>query len=126
MPVPPNFQVEVNGELMTVTVTGVLRADDVVAVVREYYPTFRGGQMLWDLGAVDSSGVQRADLVRIALAALDHTPSGVSRKTAYVVSGQNDYLLIWKYLNEVMQVRVPVEYQAFTDVATASRWLKES
>ncbi len=123
MNLPPDIQLEASGTQLTFTVTGVLLADDVIRVTREHYPAFRGRRILWDLTAADVSRAASDDFARVAIAVRDHIPVGVERKTAYVVAGQMASVAVWKYLNEVIRIHVPVEYQVFADVDAAQRWL---
>lgn len=124
MEFPPNFQVGVQRDQLTVVVTGPLTADGAIAVVRARYPGFFGRRILWDLTVAEVSGVGRDDFVRIATAVRESTPVGIERRTAYVVADGTAYLHVWKYVSEVVRARVPVEYQAFTSAPAAQAWLE--
>jgi hypothetical protein len=125
MALPPNIQVHATGEELTVTVSGLLLARDVIEVIKTQYPGFRGPRILWDLTAADLTALSRDDLSDIALTARTHAPA-VERRTAYAVSGQADAVILWKYLTETVRVHVPVEYKVFTAVAEARQWLQQS
>lgn len=126
MKLPPNIQLNATAAQLTFTVTGSLLADDVIQVAQAYYPGFQGHRLLWNLTAADISRGASDDFARVAIAVRDCTPAGAERKTAYVVAGQAASVAAWKYLNQVIRVHVPVEYQVFSDVAAAQRWLETS
>ena len=122
---PARIHVEATPQLMTVRVEGPLTADDVIAIIRAHYPGFHGPRIVWDLTRADLSRADPQDFTRTAMAAREHTPRDILRKTAYVVSGEPDLLMAWRYLNAVMHVHVPVEYKVFTHLAIAHDWLSQ-
>lgn len=122
---PPDFQFEVSERLLTVTVTGVLLAEDVIRVVNAHYPQFRGPRILWNFTGADVSRLAPDKFADMAIAVRANTPPGVERKTAYVVANYAAQLSMWKYLSEVVRLHVPVEYKAFISLEAARQWLDE-
>jgi len=75
--------------------------------------------------AADFSEFAEEDFIRIAAIVRANTPANIERKTAYVAPSQAAFVLLWRYLNQGIRERVPVEYQTFTDVAAAEHWLAQ-
>jgi hypothetical protein len=114
-----------DSELLTFTTAGTMTAAEIIAAIREHYPTFAGRCTLWDFSGSDVTKLTQADFTQIATAAAAVLPRGATRKTAYVVSDQASYVAACKYLNAAISARLPAEYAVFTSVRPARDWLKE-
>lgn len=108
---------------MTIASAGPVSRDGIIEIIRAHYPGFRGHAILWDFSRGDVSQLTKEDLELIAVTARSALPTGITRKTAYVVSDMRAFAMACKYLNEAVSARVPAEYAVFTSEPNARKWL---
>lgn len=113
------------GPFLTITVTEVISRDEIIAIIRQHYPTLASMSVLWDFSATDVSHLTGQDFEQIAAAAATVLSRGPARKTAYVVADQRSYSTAWKYINAAFAARLPAEYAVFTSSKRASEWLQQ-
>ena len=114
------------GPFLSISVTEPISCDEIIAIIREHYPTLGDFSVLWDFSSIDVGYLTGKDFEQIVAAANAVMPRGVTRKIAYVVADQRSYSVAWKYINAAFSARLPAEYAVFTHSKRAIEWLQQS
>ena len=111
-------------DLCVITVEGVVKTSNLLAIQERHYPLIGERSLLWNMTKADLKDVTEEHFSDIAaLAAMSLGPSA-TRKIAYVVRDNDSFRQVTKLTNTAFfQVRVPAEYCVFLDVETARAWL---
>jgi hypothetical protein len=119
----PNATVSRDAKILTIAVDGASSCDDIIALIRENYPTLETRSILWDFSRGDVSQLTAADFAAIAAVVGSVLPRDTPRKTAYLVADQKAYLVACKYMLQASSVRLPSEYAVFIAASRAREWL---
>jgi hypothetical protein len=119
----PEATISRDAKILTIAVEGVTSRDDIIALIRENYPTLERRSTLWDFSRSDVTQLTAADFAAIAAVVGSVLPRDTPRKTAYLVADQKAYLIACKYMLQASSVRLPSEYAVFTTKARAQDWL---
>lgn len=114
------------GPFLSIAVNEPISCDEIIAIIREHYPTLGNLSVLWDFSAIDVGYLTSKDFEQIVAAASAVTPRGCTRKLAYVVADQRSYSVAWKYINAAFSARLPAEYAVFTTANRAVEWLQQA
>jgi predicted metal-dependent TIM-barrel fold hydrolase len=115
------------GNLLIATVTGVLTAEEVMAVIKEYYPNRIVKNVIWDLTHCSLISIPKTDLQIIAKVSKESVARGARAggKTAFVVNSTVDYGLMRMYSSIAEATYVPVEYSMYRTIEEARIWLEQ-
>lgn len=119
----PKVSITHEAKTLVIVFTGEVSRDAILAVIDEHYPNLGSRSTLWDFTGISKAVFTKEDLAAIATRAAMKMPRDTSRKTAYAVADQANYLQACKYLNEAIYVRLAAEYAVFTSVRAAREWL---
>ena len=114
------------GSLLIATVTGVLTAEEVMAVIIEYYPNSIVKDVIWDLTHCSLISIPQTDFQIIARVSKESVARGVREggKTAFVVNSTVDYGLMRMYSSIAEAADIPVEYSMYRTLEEARSWLE--
>ena len=114
------------GNLLIASVTGELNAEEVIAVIREYYPNGIVKDVIWDLSHATLQSISRYNFEAIAKATKEAIACGSRQggKTVFVGNVTSDYELLQMYtaIAEIADIRI--DYNVFKTIEEARSWLK--
>jgi hypothetical protein len=113
--------------LLILSVTGKLSADEVIAIVREYYPNGIVKNVIWDLTSGSLLSISNEGFRAIAKAAKESVEGGFRQggKTAYVGLADVEFGLLRMYSAIAEMANVPVQYHVFKTMEGARNWIDE-
>ena len=119
------IEITTEGSLLIASVTGNITADELIAVVLEYYPTVTIKDVIWDLTKGSLKSISPEGFKAIAQITKLVVAGGSRRggKTAFVGSVDCEYALsrMYKVIAEV--TGVPIKYNVFKTIYEARNWL---
>lgn len=113
---------ELHDGLLILRVTGELSFDELVATIKEHFPSLTR-DLIWDFRHGTLRSVTAAQLERIPAIARQHMPNRPGGKTAYVVAADVDFGLLRMYIAIASYSQLPYEYNVFRDYEEALRWV---
>lgn len=120
------IDITTEGSLLIATVTGNITADELLAVVLEYYPNNIVKDVIWDLTNGSLESISQDGFSEIAKTTKMAVEGGTRQggKTVFVGSVEREYALsrIYKVIAEV--TGVPIKYNVFKTVEEARNWLE--
>lgn len=122
----PPIDIKIENNLMFVNITGNLTADEVMAVVNEYYPNGAVKDVIWDLTNGTLQSISRDGFEKIAKASKAAVSNGARQggKTAYVAGTLSDYGLMRMYTTIAEMAGMPTDYHVCKTVVEAINWIK--
>jgi len=120
------IDITTEGNLLIATVIGVLIAEEVMAVIKEYYANRIVRDVIWDLTHCSLRSLPKTDVQLLARVSKESVARGAREggKTAFVVNSTVDYGLMRMYSSIAEKVGVPVEYNMFRTIEDARNWLE--
>jgi len=119
------IDITIEGSLLIATVTGNITANELIAVVLEYYPNDMVKDVIWDLTNGSMKAISKDGFSEIAKTTKMVVAGGARRsgKTVFVGGVDREYVLssIYKVIAEV--TGVPVKYKVFMTLEEARNWL---
>jgi len=114
------------GNLLIVTVTGELTADEAIAVVKEYYPTNLIKDVIWDLTNGTMKSISFAGFHEMAKTAKMVVSFGARKngRTVFVGTNDEDYSVNKMYTVMAEVTGVPISYKVFRAIDEARNWLR--
>ena len=121
----PTCNITTEGDLLIITVTGKLTAEDVISVINEYYPNGIVQDVIWNLTDGSMSLISKQGFQNIASAALTSLKGGARQggKTVYVGLADVEYGLLRMYSAIAEMAGIPIEYRVFRTLEEARNWL---
>jgi len=120
------IDVTIEGSLLIATVTGDITANELIAVVLEYYPNDNVKDVIWDLTHGSMKSISKDGFSKIAKTTKMVVAGGARRsgKTVFVGGVDREYVLssIYKAIAEV--TGVPIKYKVFMTIEEARNWLE--
>jgi hypothetical protein len=120
------IDIRIEGCLLIAKVTGDITANELVAVVLEYYPNDVVKDVIWDLTNGSMKAISKDGFSEIAKTTKMVVAGGARRsgKTVFVVDFDREYVLssIYKVIAEV--TGVPVKYNVVMTIEEARNWLE--
>jgi hypothetical protein len=120
------IDIKIVDNLLIVSVSGELTAEEVIAVVDEYYPKGIVKDVIWDLTNGSLQSISREGFKAIAIAAKRSVEGGFREggKTAYVGGAEVEYGLLRMYKTIAEMTGVPVKYDVFKTVEEVKNWIE--
>ena len=120
------IDIKIEDDLLIVTVTGNLSSDEIISVVKEYYPTGKIKNAIWDMLEGSAVTIKQQGFRDIAKAAKKSTANGFRQggKTVYVGSKSVEYGICRMYTAIAEMTGVSVEYNVFRTLDEARAWLR--
>jgi hypothetical protein len=119
------IDITTEGSLLIATVTGNITANELIAVVLEYYPNDMVKDVIWDLTNGSMKAISKDGFSEIAKTTKMVVADGArsSGKTVFVGGVDREYVLssIYKVIAEV--TGVPIKYNVFMTLEEARNWL---
>jgi len=119
------IDITIEGSLLIATVTGNITANELIAVVLEYYPNDMVKDVIWDLTNGSMKAISKDGFSEIAKTTKMVVAGGARRsgKTVFVGGVDREYVLssIYKVIAEV--TGVPIKYKVFMTLEEARNWL---
>jgi len=119
------IDITTEGSLLIATVTGNITANELIAVVLEYYPNDMVKDVIWDLTNGSMKAISKDGFSEIAKTTKMVVAGGARRsgKTVFVGGVDREYVLssIYKVIAEV--TGVPIKYNVFMTLEEARNWL---
>jgi len=119
------IDITIEGSLLIATVTGNVTANELIAVVLEYYPNDMVKDVIWDLTNGSMKAISKDGFSEIAKTTKMVVAGGARRsgKTVFVGGVDREYVLssIYKVIAEV--TGVPITYKVFMTLEEARNWL---
>jgi len=119
------IDITIEGSLLVATVTGNITANELIAVVLEYYPNEMVRDVIWDLTNGSMKAISKDGFSEIAKTTKMVVAGGARRngKTVFVGGVDREYVLssIYKVIAEV--TGVPIKYQVFMTLGEARNWI---
>jgi hypothetical protein len=115
------------GNLLIVSVSGKLDADEVITVINEYYPNGIVKNVIWDLTNGSLLLISQHGFRRIAKAAKESVEGGARQggKTAYVGLADVEYGLLRMYSAIAEMTGIPINYFVFKTFEEARVWINQ-
>lgn len=117
-------EIDKNKDLTTITVAGLLTAEDITTTIRNFYknPT---RLVLWYANDCELDALSATDLEEASKLISQMKPVKNEGKTAFVVGNDNFGLgVLFETFTKIEHL--PREYRSFTSEEEAIRWLSES
>ncbi|MEI6208984.1 MAG: hypothetical protein WCP20_19575 [Desulfuromonadales bacterium] len=113
------------GDLLILSVSGELSAEEVIAVVNEYYPNGIVKDVIWDLTNGSLQKMSQEDFKAIARAAKESVAQGFRQggNTVYVGNSAVEYSLLSMYTAIAELTGVPITYHVFKTIEEVRTWL---
>lgn len=120
------IDIKIVENLLIVSVSGNLTAEEVIAVVDEYYPTGAVKDVIWDLTNGSLLSISREGFIAIAKAAKKSVEGGSREggKTVYVGGADVEYGLLRMYKTIAEMTGVPIKYDVFKTVEEVKNWIE--
>jgi predicted metal-dependent TIM-barrel fold hydrolase len=120
------IDITTEGSLLIATVSGDLTAEEVMAVIKEYYPNRIVKDVIWDLTHCSLKSLPKTDFQIIARVSKESVARGAREggKTAFVVNSTVDYALMRMYSSIAEATDVPVKYSMYRTLEEARKWLE--
>jgi uncharacterized protein YaaQ len=119
------IDITIEGSLLVATVTGNITANELIAVVLEYYPNEMVRDVIWDLTNGSMKAISKDGFSEIAKTTKMVVAGGARRngKTVFVGGVDREYVLssIYKVIAEV--TGVPIKYKVFMTLGEARNWI---
>ena len=119
------IDITIEGSLLIATVTGNITANELIAVVLEYYPNDMVKDVIWDLTNGSMKAISKDGFSEIAKTTKMVVAGGARRsgKTVFVGGVDREYVLssIYKVIAEV--TGIPIKYKVFMTLEEARNWL---
>jgi hypothetical protein len=119
--------ITIEGSLLIATVTGNIAANELIAVVLEYYPDNIVRDVIWDLTNGSLESITTDGFSEVAKT-VKRAVAGGSRqggKTVFIGSVDREFALSRLY-NVIAEVTgVPIKYNVFKTIEEARNWLKQ-
>ena len=119
------IDITIEGSLLIATVTGNITANELIAVVLEYYPNDMVKDVIWDMTNGSMKAISKDGFSEIAKTTKMVVTGGVRRsgRTVFVGGVDREYVLssIYKVIAEV--TGVPIRYEVFMTLEEARNWL---
>ena len=114
------------GNLLIVTVSGDLTADEVIAVVKEYYPTNQVKDVIWDLTNGTMKSISFAGFHEMAITTKMVVSFGARKngRTVFVGTTDEDYSVNKMYTVMAEVTGVPISYKVFRTIDEARNWMR--
>jgi hypothetical protein len=113
------------GNLLIVSVTGKLTADEVISIVDEYYSNGIVKDVIWDLTHGTLHTMSHEGFRSIARATKKSVASGARKggKTAYVGDSEIKCGLLNMYTAIAKITGVPIKYDVFNSIEEVRDWI---
>jgi uncharacterized protein YaaQ len=119
------IDITIEDSLLVATVTGNITANELIAVVLEYYPNEMVRDVIWDLTNGSMKAISKDGFSEIAKTTKMVVAGGARRngKTVFVGGVDREYVLssIYKVIAEV--TGVPIKYKVFMTLGEARNWI---
>jgi uncharacterized protein YaaQ len=119
------IDITIEGSLLIATVTGNITANELIAVVLEYYPNAMVKDVIWDMTNGSMKAISKDGFSEIAKTTKMVVTGGARRsgRTVFVGGVDREYVLssIYKVIAEV--TGVPIRYKVFMTLEEARNWL---
>jgi len=119
------IDITIEGSLLIATVTGNITANELIAVVLEYYPNDMVKDVIWDMTNGSMKAISKDGFSEIAKTTKMVVTGGARRngRTVFVGGVDREYVLssIYKVIAEV--TGVPIRYEVFMTLEEARNWL---
>lgn len=113
-----------SNDLAVFTVEGLLSAAEIVAAIKEFYPSSVKKHVLWDLTRADMSGITSMQFREVAFTVRRYLPEDrVCGRTAFVSVSEIDFGLSRMYTIYAEDEGVPAQYEVFHNKEDALKWL---
>ena len=122
------IDIKIEDNLLVVTVTGELTANETMAVIHDHYPTGIIKDVIWDLTNGSLLSISQDGFRAIAHAAKQAVASGSRQggKTAYVGLATVEYGLLRMYSSIAEVTGVPIKYYVYRTIEEARNWIYEN
>jgi hypothetical protein len=119
------INIKTEGSLLIASVTGDLTADEVTAVINEYYPTGTIRDVIWDLTNGTMQSISMEGFAAIAKASKETSERGARQKgkTVFVASNTTEHNMFCKYTALAEMAGIVVEFNVFKTVDGAINWI---
>jgi uncharacterized protein YrrD len=121
------IDITTEGSLLIASVTGNITANELIAVVLEYYQNNIVKDVIWDLTNGSLKSISQEGFIAIANAAKMVVADGSRRggKTVFIGSADCEYALsrMYKVIAEV--TGVPIKYNVFKTIEEARNWIEQ-
>jgi hypothetical protein len=120
------INIHIEGDLLIASVTGSLTAQEVIAVVEEYYSNGIVKHVIWDLTKGSLSTISTRGFKDIANATFKSVSGGVRQggKTVFVGTNDAEYGLMRMYSVIAEMAGVPIKYTVFRTIEEAQKYLE--
>ncbi|GEM_PF-1021362 len=120
------IETNIEGDVLIVSVTGALTAEETIAVIERYYPTGIIKDVIWDLTNGSLLLIDKGGFRRIAEAAKRSVANGSRQngKTVYIGCADVEFGLLRMYTAIAEMTGVPISYTVYKTIDQAREWLR--
>jgi hypothetical protein len=119
------IEIKTDGHVLMVVITGDATAQELIAVIQEYYPKDDVTDVIWDFTCGSWKNISQSGFKDVARAAKEAVASGTRQgsKTAFVGTAGLEYGLHRMYQTIAEVTGVPITYNTFKTMEEAHQWM---
>lgn len=120
------IDIQSEGDLLIISVTGDLIAEEAIEVIKEYYPRTTVKDVIWDYTNGSLQSLTPSDFRLLAATVRDVIERGArpGGKTAFVAKAAVEYGMIRMYTSISESTGVLVKSNVFKTIEEARKWLE--
>lgn len=120
-----SIDIKIEDNLLIASVTGVLTADEVIAVVKEYYPNGIVKDVIWDLTNGSLNAISRSGFESIAKVTRQILENGFRKggKTVFVGTRAAEFGLMRMYSTIAEMTGIVIDYRVFKTIEEAQNYI---
>ena len=121
-----SIDIKTVGNLLIVSVSGELTAEEMITVVNDYYPNEIVKDVIWDISNGSLSSISKEGFMAVASAVKESLAKGSRQggKTVFVGNSEVECSLLDMYTEMAQLTGVPIKYDVFKSVEEVRNWLK--
>ena len=119
------IEIKSEGDLLILSVTGNLTAEEIEAVIQEHYQKASVKDVIWDLTNGTIITISNSSFKDLVKAVKESLASGARQggKTAYVGSADVEYGILHMCSAFADMAKVPISYNVFRTIEKARSWI---
>ena len=121
------INIKTKGNLLIISVTGDLTANEAMAVIKENYSNGIIKDVIWDLRLGTLQSITRDGFESIARVTKEALANGSRRggKTAFIGNSPDEYVFLCLYTTIAKVTAVPTEYHVCRTIGEAKAWIAQ-
>ena len=121
-----SIEIKTEGDLLIVSVNGDLTAEEMITVVKEYYPLETVKNVIWDVSNGSMLSMPRNDFDEIAKVVKESVENGARQggRTAFVKKEDLELGLVILYTIIAEMSGIPIKYHVFNSIEDARIWIE--